>query len=59
MTGLEPHARLLKSLGKHKAGKGCLYIRSLDDIDLRILDDLVRDSVARLNATRTETASGV
>ena len=31
----------LSELGKHKTGKGCLYIRKLDDVDLRVLEDLV------------------
>ncbi len=39
---------LLKSLGKHKSGKACLYIRKLEDIDLKILEQLIRESVASL-----------
>ncbi len=48
MTGLEPHASLLKSLGKHKTGKGCLYIRSLEDIDQPTLAALIKQSLAHL-----------
>jgi hypothetical protein len=48
MTGLQPHASLLKSLGKHKTGKGCLYIRSLEDIDQPTLAALIKQSLAHL-----------
>jgi hypothetical protein len=37
---------LLSKLGKHKMGKGCLYIRKLSDIDLRVLEQLIVGSVA-------------
>jgi hypothetical protein len=32
---------LLSRLGKHKAGKGCVYIRTLGDVDLDVLATLV------------------
>jgi hypothetical protein len=32
---------LLSRLGKHKIGKGCLYIRRLDDVDLTCLSQLL------------------
>ena len=32
---------LLLKLGKHKIGKGCLYVRKLGDIDLTVLEQLV------------------
>jgi hypothetical protein len=40
-TYLEYHSDLLGQLGKFKAGKGCLYIKSLEDIDLKILENLI------------------
>jgi hypothetical protein len=40
------HEALLSKLGKHKEGKGCLYIRSLSDIDLRVLEKLIADAAA-------------
>jgi uncharacterized protein DUF1801 len=45
LSGLAGHAELLKKLGKHKSGKGCVYIKSLVDIDLAALEELVRRSV--------------
>lgn len=38
--------QLLSKLGKHKAGGGCLYIRKLGDVDLKVLEQLVVGSVA-------------
>ncbi len=35
---------LLAQLGKHKTGKGCLYINKLADVDLATLEALVRES---------------
>ena len=37
---------LLARLGKHKAGKGCLYIQTLADIDLNVHETLVASAVA-------------
>lgn len=37
---------LLAKLGKHKAGKVCVYIRRLAIIDLKILEKLIARSVA-------------
>jgi hypothetical protein len=42
---LSKHARQLKKLGKHKIGKGCLYIKTLDDVDRNVLRELVDSSV--------------
>ena len=38
---------LLDKLGKHKVGKGCLYVNKLDDIDLGVLKKLIEKTVAR------------
>lgn len=37
---------LLAQLGKHKMAKACLSIRKLGDVDLNILSQLVKASVA-------------
>lgn len=39
---------LLKKLGKHKAGAGCLYIKRLDDVDRAALTELAQTSIAEL-----------
>lgn len=45
MSGFEPFPALLEKLGKHKTGKSCLYINKLDDVDERVLEQLVAESV--------------
>jgi hypothetical protein len=45
MGGFNPHADLLKKLGKHKTGVGCLYIKKLKDVDTRVLKELIKQSV--------------
>jgi hypothetical protein len=48
MGGFDAHASLLEKLGKFKTGAGCLYIKSLDDVDRKVLKELVQASVRRL-----------
>jgi len=45
--GLED-TKLLSKLGKHKVGKGCLYINKLDDVDRDLLRELVTKSVEKM-----------
>lgn len=35
----------LKKLGKHKTGVGCLYINKLEDVDLKVLEELIKVGV--------------
>ena len=37
---------LLAKLGKHKVGGGCLYIKKLGDVDLKVLEKLIVASAA-------------
>ena len=39
------HRSVLARLGPHKTGKGCLYIKRLDDVDHDALRDLIDRSV--------------
>lgn len=52
MGGLKAHAVLLKRLGPHKIGGGCLYIRRIADVDTTVLTRLI----AKSNATNTARA---
>lgn len=45
MDGFSEYEKLLGELGKHSTGKSCLYIKKLEDIDMEVLDRLVRESV--------------
>jgi hypothetical protein len=40
------NAKLMAKLGKHKTGKGCLYINKLDDVDRGVLRRVIEHSVA-------------
>lgn len=48
MFGLEDEALLLDKLGKHKLGKGCLYIKTLTDIDEAILEKIMINTFDRM-----------
>jgi hypothetical protein len=41
VTRSEGAEQLLAKLGKHKLGKGCLYVNRLADIDTKVLEKLV------------------
>ena len=44
-AGLQPQ---LDRLGKHRLGKSCLYLRSLNSIDLVVLRDLIKSGIRAL-----------
>jgi hypothetical protein len=48
MHGFDEQKDLLKKLGKHKTSMGCLYIKKLDDVDKKVLKELVAGSVKRM-----------
>jgi hypothetical protein len=49
MSGFSHYGELLDKLGKHKTGKGCLYIKKIEDINLNVLRALVEKSVKFLS----------
>ena len=42
MPGYADFGEILSRLGKHKIGKSCLYINKLADIDVAVLEELIR-----------------
>jgi hypothetical protein len=36
---------LLQKLGKYKTGKGCLYINKLKEVDVKVLNELIKKSL--------------
>jgi hypothetical protein len=46
--GFESREKLLQQIGKHRTGKVCLYIKRLSDIDVGVLEKLVKASVAAM-----------
>jgi hypothetical protein len=57
VIGSDAAGALLAQLGKHRLGKGCLYINRLADADLGVLDRLIRTGLAEL-CTRHEVHPG-
>jgi hypothetical protein len=45
MSYLEKHEDILKKLGKFKTGKGCLYINKLEDVNMKVLKELITTTV--------------
>ena len=43
---------LLPKLGKHTTGKGCLYIKTLADVDKKVLETLIENAVAHNEARK-------
>ena len=41
LNGSPAQAKLLEKLGKYKAGKGCLYVKRLADVDEKILEKVI------------------
>jgi Domain of unknown function (DU1801) len=50
VIGADAATALLDQLGKHRLGKGCLYIGRLADVDQAVLDRLIRAGLADLGA---------
>lgn len=46
IMGFEGRDVLLARLGKHRIGKVCVYVRRLADVDLKVLETLIAQSVA-------------
>jgi len=49
MAGTHRDRELFAQLGRHTTGKGCLYIRKLEDIDLDVLERLLEASVRHVH----------
>ena len=45
MPGFKDFGALMKKLGKYKTGKSCLYINKLEDVDEKVLEQLITRSV--------------
>jgi len=45
MSGFNKYADLMNKLGKYKTGRSCLYIKREEDIDFKVLRELIAQSV--------------
>ncbi|MCF3943496.1 DUF1801 domain-containing protein [Oceanobacillus alkalisoli] len=46
MVEEEKREALLENFGKYKAGKACIYVNKLEDIDQVILGEMIKETVA-------------
>ncbi len=44
---VEKQQGLLKKLGKHKTGKGCLYINKLEEVDMTVLKEIINKGAVK------------
>jgi hypothetical protein len=42
---IKAHAEALKKLGKHKTGVGCLYINKLEEVDVKVLEAIIKEAL--------------
>lgn len=47
------NAELLKSLGKYKTGKGCLYVNKLADIDIAVLEKMIENTLEKRDTEKS------
>ena len=47
LLDMKSQADALKKLGKHKIGGGCLYINKLEDIDIKVLEGMMKAALKR------------
>ena len=50
LNGSPEQAAQLARLGRHKTGKSCLYVKKLADVDMAVLEELLRDQLAWMDA---------
>ena len=44
---IKAHDATLKKLGKHKTGVGCLYINKLEDVDMKLLEEIINTTLKK------------
>ena len=51
----QPEAQaILKTLGKHKSSRACVYINKLEDVDLKVLETFIKAGVASMKKVSKE-----
>jgi len=51
IVGFGSYPALMEKLAKYRTGKSCLYVKKLEDIDQKVLTQLIRASVAHMRRT--------
>jgi hypothetical protein len=47
----------LAKLGPHKRGMGCLYLQSLEDVDVKVLEKMIANTVKQVKAADAKDVS--
>ena len=55
MPGYKNYSAILKKVGPHKLGKSCLYLKSLDEVDLDEIAKLISNGIKDLKKSHTVT----
>ena len=55
MPGFDNCQALLGKLGKYRTGRSCLYVNRLRDIDIGVLEEIIRHSVAEMGRRYPQT----
>lgn len=55
LPGVREFGELTEKLGKHKVSGGCLHVKSLKDVDVKVLKKLVLASIRHMKASHTVT----
>ena len=54
MSGFSKYENLMNKLGKYKTGRSCLYIKKEEDIDFKVLKELIAQSVKYIRNKKWE-----
>ena len=55
MPGYENYQALLMTLGPHRLGKSCLYLKNLDGVNLEVVSELIARGIADLKKSHAVT----
>ena len=50
MSDFKKYDSLMKKLGKYKTSVACLYIKKLEDVDQKVLTELITESVKKMKS---------
>ena len=55
MPGYQNYSKILENLGPHKLGKGCLYFKNLEGINLDVIKKIIATGLKDLKKTHAVT----
>ena len=51
MPGYKKYAAILEKIGPHKLGKSCLYLKSLENMNVKVIAKLIKQGIKDLQKT--------